>query len=47
MNICGDCKWFSYDVMGGGICTREDGNRKASPYVGACIDNFERKETEQ
>lgn len=47
MNLCYECKWFSYDIMGGGICTRKNGNVKASPYVGACIDNFESKEAEK
>lgn len=38
--MCGECKFFSYNVMGEAICTNEKGNKKASPYVGACYDFF-------
>ena len=38
--MCGECKFFSYNVMGEAICTNKNGNKKASPYVGACYDFF-------
>lgn len=44
-HYCYECKSFSYDVMGAGICTRKDiGNKKCHPYVGACYDYFVPKE---
>ena len=42
-HICGECKHFGYNVMGECICNLENGNKKASPYVGACEDNFTTK----
>lgn len=48
MNMCGECKWFSCDDRGRCICTKKEwGNWKASPYVGACFNYFERKEEEK
>jgi hypothetical protein len=41
---CGECIHFGYNVMGECICNLKNGNKKASPYVGACYDNFTQKD---
>lgn len=41
-HFCYECKFFSYNVMGEGVCGAA--NTRVGQYDKACSDNFELKE---